>query len=150
MYPTLYKDIMLSYAGKSLTAASNNDDNSTIIDMAGSEGVIFFTTITDCSASGEAILTIEENVDNADAGMTALKGAMVKATSIADDDLNGKVLVVDVYRPKKRYVQGVRTSATQNIAFGEIYAIRYGGKKLPVTEDSTIAASTSVTSPDEI
>lgn len=149
MNPTLLKDAVLSYAGAAVAAGSSIDNNSSRIDMAGYEGVVFFTTVTDSVDTGVAALTIEQNTADSDSGMAALSGAVATLTSGDNDDLNGKVLAVDVYRPKERYVQAVRTSATANIAYGEIYAIRYGAKKLPVTNDSTMGAATHVSSPDE-
>lgn len=149
MNPSLFKDILLSYGGAAVAAASNTDDNSTRLDMAGYEGVVFFTTITDSVATGVATLTVEQNTSDSDTGMAALSGAAATATCAVNDDLNGELLVVDVYRPKERYVQAVRTSATANIAFGEVLAIRYGAKKMPVTADDTVADSASVASPAE-
>lgn len=149
MNPQLFKDILLSYGGAAIALASSTDSNSTRLDMAGYEGVVFFTTIADSVATGVATLKVEQNTADSDSGMAALAGASASLTCAVNDDINGKVLVVDVYRPKERYVQGVRVSATANIAFGEIYAIRYGAKKLPVTADSTIGASASVSSPAE-
>ena len=66
-----------------------------------------------------------------------------------NDDLNGKLLVVDVYRPTERYVQAVRVSATQNIAFGTVTAILYGPRELPVAEHSTISDAAVVAGPAE-
>jgi hypothetical protein len=47
-------------------------------------------------------------------------------------------------------VQGVRTSATANVAFGEILAIRYGTRLAPVAASSTTAAAAEVVSPAEV
>lgn len=149
MNPQLYKDTTFKYVGAAVAAGSSINNNSTRIDMAGYEGVVFFTTITDSTDTGVATLTIEQNTADSDTGMAALSGAVAAATSGADDDLNGKLLVVDVYRPRERYVQAVRTSATANIAFGEVHAVLYGARKLPLSDDATVAASASVTSPAE-
>lgn len=140
----LLKNVKVSYSKALVANANNTDDNSAILDMAGYDGVMFICTITDCVAAGVATLTIEGNDANADAGMAAITGAVATATSGANDDLNGHVLIVDVYKPQKRYIQGVRTSATQNIAFGDMVAIQYQGKERPVVQGSTVSASTQV------
>jgi hypothetical protein len=111
--------------------------------------VLFLQVIDDSVATGVATLTIEQNTADQDAGMAALAGAVASATCTVNDDLNGKLLAVDVYRPRERYVQAVRTSLTANIAFGQLIAIRYGTRKRPVTSDASIAAAASVTSPAE-
>ena len=140
---SLLKNALIDYAGVAVGAAPNTDPNTSILDMSGWDGVVFLTTVTDCVSGGVATLKVEASDTNADGGMSAVTGATAAATSGANDDLNGQLLIVDVFRPQKRYVQGVRTSATQNIAFGECIAIRYRGSKAPVTQSSTtVAAST--------
>lgn len=145
----LAKELDVIYAGAAVAAASNTDSNSTRIDTADCEGVIFFTTITDSVQDGVATLKVEQNTADSDTGMAALSGASADLTSAANDDLNGKVLMVSVHRPRERYLQGVRVSATQNIAFGEIYAVKYGKRKQPVADNSTIGEKAATVSPAE-
>src|SRR5512146_356541 len=121
----LLKDLQIDYVGALVTVANNTDSNSSRLDMSGYDGVIFMTTITDSVQNGVATLSVESNTADSDTGMAAISGASAAKTSASNDDINGMLLIVDVYKPLKRYVQGVRTSATQNIAFGEIIAIRY-------------------------
>ena len=54
------------------------------------------------------------------------------------------------HKPRERYVQAVRTSATANIAFGEVHAILYGQGQLPAAAASTTAASADTVSPAEV
>lgn len=149
MNPTLMKDVSTREVGAPIAAANNTDSNSDIIDMAGYEGVLFICVITDAVATGVATLKVEENTANSDAGMAALVGAAAIATCVVNDDITDKLLFVDVYRPRERYVQAVRTSATANIAFGSVIAILYGARKLPIDADTSVAASASVSSPAE-
>lgn len=148
--PNLSKQIDLARVGDAIANASNTDNNSTRLDMLGYEGVVFFGALTDSAATGVAALKVEQNDADADAGMAAIKdeaGADVVATMACaiNDDINGKVLRVDIYRPRKRYVQGVRTSVTANIAFGELYAIRYGSRAKPIAAHATIGSDASRT-----
>lgn len=145
----LSQNVEFVYAGAAVGAASSTDNNSSRIDTADCEGVIFFTTITDSVQNGVATLKVEQNSADSDSGMAALAGAVADLTSAANDDINGKLLIVDVYRPRERYLQGVRTSATANIAFGEIHAIKYGRRKLPVTDGATVGEKAVVASPAE-
>lgn len=139
---SLLKDCAIDYAGAAVSAASSTDSNSSRFDMSGWDGIMFMTTITDSTNTGTCTLKIEENSADSDTGMTAITGATCTATSAADDDLNNELLIVDCYRPQERYVQGVRVTATANGAFGQIIAIRYRGRKAPVTQStSTVAAS---------
>jgi hypothetical protein len=115
-------------------AADDTDANSARLDMAGYEGVCFIVPITDSVTNGVATLTVEQCDSDTDTGMTAITSASARLTCTTSDDLNDKILVVDVYKPTKRYVQGVITSDVANIAFGNTIAIQYKGRKDPQTE----------------
>lgn len=142
---SLLKKCLFDYVGAAVAAANSTDANSSRLDMAGWDGVVFLTTITDSVATGVATLKVEASLTNADGGMAAVTGATATATCAVNDDLNGKLLIVDVFRPQRRYVQGVRTSATANIAFGECVAVRYRGRKSPVSQNAaTVADAESV------
>lgn len=129
--------------GAAVAAGSSIDSNSTIIDMADYEAVGFITNISDSVATGVATLKIEQSDTNADGGMTAVTGASASATCAVNDDINGTALLVELFKPNKRYVQAVRTSATANIAYGEVIAV-LKPKRLPATKGATIAASAYV------
>jgi hypothetical protein len=137
-------------AGAAVAAANNTDSNSTRIDMTGWDGIVFIAPIDDSTATGTVKLTVESNTADSDTGMTALTGATYTATSAINDDLNSKAIVVDVYRPLKRYVQGVRVSATQNGAFGDLIAILYRGKSLPFTMSTTLLGKVAVAGPADV
>lgn len=146
---SLVKNVDIREVNAPVSAANNTDDNSDILDMSGYDGVVFIVPIEDSVSGGVATLKVEQNTANSDSGMAAVSGGVATATSASNDDLNGKLLVVDVYRPRERYVQGVLTSATQNIAFGTTIAILYKGSKMPISEHSTIADQAVVASPAE-
>lgn len=145
----LIKNVLIKEVMAPVAAGSSIDQNSDILDMANWDGVVFIVPVTDSVATGVATLTIEQNTANSDTGMAALSGATATATCATNDDLNNELLIVDVYRPRERYVQGVVTSATANIAFGNMIAIQYKGRKPPVTADGSVLQSTLVVSPAE-
>lgn len=111
------------YVGAAVAAGSSIDSNSSIIDMDGYESVMFVTTITDSVATGVAKMVVQENDENSDAGMADVTGTAATVTCAVNDDINGTVLVTEYRKPAKRFVQAVRTSATANIAYGEVIAI---------------------------
>lgn len=145
----LAKNSEVRYVGAAVAAANNTDSNSTIVDMAGWDGVIFVTTVTASTATSVVTLKAEQNTANSDTGMAALSGASASATCAVTDDLNGKTLIVSVHQPRERYVQAVRTSATANSAFGQVIAILYGPRTAPTAAASTTAASADTVSPAE-
>ena len=147
--PTLLTNLTLAYSAGAVASALNTNDDSNIIDMAGFEGVIFLSTIEDSVATGVASMIVEQNAANSGAGMAALSGAVATLTCGSTDDLNGKVLAVDVYRPKERYLRVNRTSSVANIAFGSVTAIRYGQRVTPTPDTAATGDLVSVTSPIE-
>ncbi len=131
---------------KSLATGTNETD---IVDMQGYDGVCFVTPITDSADTGVASMFLEQNSSNSDTGMTDLDGLTASATADGDDDLNGKLLIVDCYQPTERYVRANVKSATANIAFGNTIAILYDAKNMPVGDSDTVADSAQAVSPDE-
>jgi hypothetical protein len=140
----MYKNDLIGEVGAPIGAASNTDSNSDRLDMSGYEGVIFIGTVTDSVATGVATFTAEGNTIDSDTGMVAITSAAATKTCTVNDDINDQLLIVEVKNPLKRYIQLVRTSATANIAFGSLIAIRYGAKEKPVTADSTVLNAASV------
>lgn len=136
----ILKNCLISEALAPVSASSSIDSNSAILDMAGYEGVVFIVPIEDSVTGGVATLTIQHNTANSDSGMAATD-SVATVTCVSSDDINQQLLVAELYKPTKRYVQGVVTSSAANIAFGTMIAIRYGPRKAPVTEDTTVSDS---------
>lgn len=119
----LLNNVEVRWVKAAVAAANNTDSNSARIDMVGYESVTFVVPIDDSVATGVATLKIEHNDADSDTGMTAIEGASASKTSATNDDLNNKVLAVEIIKPNKRYVQAVITSGTGNIAFGAMIAV---------------------------
>ena len=77
----LSKAVVFDVVNAAVTAASNTDDNSSIIDMQNYDGVAFLVPITDSVATGVATLKVAGNTSNSATGMAALVGASATATS---------------------------------------------------------------------
>lgn len=145
----LLKNMEIAEVRAPVAAANDTDVNTDRVDMKDWDGVLFVIPIEDSADTGVATVTAEQNTADSDTGMAALSGAAATYTSAANDDLNNKLLVVDVYRPRERYIQCAITSATANIAFGTGIAIKYRGRKAPVTQGATVLHSVCVISPAE-
>ena len=130
-------NLEIRYVGAAVAAGSSIDNNSSRIDMAGYESVLFVCTISDSVATGVATLKIEANDADSDTGMTAVTSTSATATSATNDDLNGTLLAAELRNPQARYVQAVRTSATANIAYGEVIAI-LKPRHLPAAQGATV------------
>lgn len=140
MNHTISEALETRYVNAAITAAAATDDNSARIDMSGYESALFIVPITDSADTGVATMIVQSNTVDSDTGMTAISGAVATATSAANDDLNGTVLMVEVRNPAKRFIQATLTSATANIAFGDTVVL-LKPRRLPATQGATVAAS---------
>lgn len=107
---------------KGYQSANTGAIESDVVDMQGYDGVLFVSTI-DVANSGNYIKAQEG--DAANLGDAAdLLGTKVICT------IAQKPIWVDVFRPRKRYIR-LHVTRTASTACGEIYAVQYGGTKLP-------------------
>ena len=130
---------------KAASATGQTAINSDYVDMEGFEGVLFFVTALTIVSGG--VQSINAAQDVASGGSYAdLKGSKVV---IADDD-DDQSFFLDIYRPTKQFVRLEVARATQNSAFGEIYALQYGAKKRPIVQNVTDKVTGELhVSPDE-
>lgn len=119
--------------------------NSTIIDMAGYDGVMF-VAVTGAFTTGTVVsLKAQQNTVNSTSGMADITNAATPPfTSAAGaESLGGFVL--DVYRPQQEFLRAVLTRTTANAVLDSIIAIQYCGNKHPDVQDvTTILASAFV------
>lgn len=123
---------------KAAQASGGGAINSDSVDMQGFEGVMFFGSIGTVNAGNFANAAQSEDDTNFD----DLEGTKV----VPGDD--GDSFLIDVYKPKERYVRVEIDRSGAATATGDIYAIQYGAHKPPVTHGPTIDAELHV-SPDE-
>lgn len=137
--PQLSNDVKITKVADH-TAAGTTAVNSTGVDMAGYEGVLFVTSFGTAAA---------DNTVNAAQGLTSggtyddLLGTSV-ASGTSDEDV-----WIDVYRPIDRFVRLEAARGTSS-TLESIWAIQYGGRVQPVdnTTSGTIIGEAH-TSPAE-
>ncbi|MCV0396957.1 MAG: hypothetical protein K5872_08885 [Rhizobiaceae bacterium] len=134
----LSDNLEIRVVGAPVAAGATIDDNSSRIDMADYESVLFIAPITDSVATGVATLTIQSSDADSDDDMADVDGTASTVTSAVNDDVNGTALVSELYHPAKRYVQATRTSATANIAYGSVIAI-LTPRQRPAVQGATIS-----------
>jgi hypothetical protein len=117
---------------KAASAAGQTAITSDIVDLQNFGGVLFLTTAGTITAGGVQSIKVEEGDNSALSDAADVSGLSI---TIADDDDN-QSFVLD-YRKKKRYARASITRATQNSAFGEIYAILYNPNLSPVNNNVT-------------
>ena len=108
------------------TADGTTQVDSTSVDMAGFEGVIFFTSYA--TAAADNILHAAQCED--DSTFLDLEGSAV-AIGASDEDQ-----YLEIHRPTDRYVRAEAVRATSSV-LGDIWALQYGARKQPVDNDTT-------------
>ena len=121
-------------------AMGTTDVTSAILDMSGYDAVRFLAPITDIANTSVVTLKLQQGADSGLSDVVTSEETATK-TSAADDDLNGKMLVLDVVKPGPgvRYVRAKVTRATANAAIGNIIAERYRARVTPVTQASDVS-----------
>ncbi|MBN2024076.1 MAG: hypothetical protein JW809_14935 [Pirellulales bacterium] len=122
----LSEDVKLTLVQPGL-ADGQTDPDSARVDMQGFDGVMFVGVVGTITGSG----TVELAVKQADTDIVgaALAGASATAEGSANSD---KLLVIDIDKPRKRYVGTTLTRAVANSIYGGTIAIQYKGRNKPV------------------
>ena len=81
------------------TTAATTDVNSAIVDTAGYQGVVFFTSLGTANATNT--MKLQSSATNATDDMADLTGTSITSGS-SDEDL-----IVELHRPQQRYVRAV-------------------------------------------
>lgn len=100
------------------TAAGTTDVTSSIVDTAGYQGVIFFTSVSTANATNT--IKVQQNTANQTTGMADLTGTKV-ASGTQDNDL-----LVEIHKPEERYLQVVVARGASTTC-ESIWACLYNG-----------------------
>jgi hypothetical protein len=104
---------------KDHSAASTDEITSDIIDTAGFQGAVFFTSFGTANATNS--IKVQQNTANQTTGMADLTGTSVASgTSPSNEDV-----IVEVHQPQERYLQLVVTRGASSTC-ESIWACLYG------------------------
>jgi len=143
----LSKDVKISQV-LGYSAAGVVAKTSAVIDMQGFAGAVFVATLGVVTLGSAIALKAQEDIVSSMANVKDLSGAAAAFIAGASD--SNKCLIVDVYRPKERFLRAVLTPATQNAEILSIVAIQYQAGCKPTQIDPTVAATALAVSPNEI
>jgi len=100
-------------------AASTTDPITTsIVDTAGYDGVVFFTSFSTANATNS--IKVQQNTANQTTGMADLLGSSV-VSGTSDEDV-----IIEIYKPQERYLQVVVTRGVATTC-ESVWAALYGG-----------------------
>ncbi len=112
-------------------ASAGTAINSSAVDMAGFEGVIFIGSIATVNAANFANLAQGDTSGGAFVDLVATKVV---------PGVDGDSFMLDLFRPRKRFVRLEIDRGGVDTATGDVYAFQYGPREAPVTHGSTINA----------
>lgn len=108
------------------------------VDTQDCEGVQFTVAMGAIVAGAATSIEVHQSSDDGAVDTyTAITGTKV---TIADDG-DDKVYIVDVRRPRERYVKCIVNRATQNSTVNAIVAQRYGVSKVPISQHASVGGS---------
>lgn len=129
-------------------AAAQTEVVSAVVDMQGFDSVAFVALLGDVSATSVLTLTVKTNSASSTT-VPAPVTTTASATFTADaSNADGKALMVDIHKPRDRYVFASLTRTVANAAVDGILAVLYNSSEKPISsQDASIIASTFVNDP---
>jgi hypothetical protein len=100
------------------TAAGTSELTTSIIDTAGYQGVVIFTSVSTANATNS--MKLQQNTANQTTGMADLTGTSV-ASGSSDEDI-----IIALHQPLERYIQAVITRGASTTC-ESVWACLYGG-----------------------
>lgn len=126
-------------------SASATPTKCDIIDMAGFDSVMFIASMGNVLDTSAVSLKVAGATTNSTGAMALLAGsAGGTATATSYDD---KLVILDVVKPTYQYLEAQIFHVTADAPFDGIFAIQYNAKDVPITQGSTVVASSTIYSP---
>jgi hypothetical protein len=128
-------------------AASQATTVGEIIDTAGYGGACFVYKLGAVTDAAAVTLKIYQDSDSAMGSAAELSGASAEISSASSD--SDQYLIVDVVKPRKRYLRPTIVTATQDVEIDSAFVILYNPAVKPISQPSTVDVGTLVVSPAE-
>jgi len=129
-------------------AASQATTVGEIVDTAGFDAACFIYKLGTVTDGAAVTLKIYQGTDATVSDVAELSGASASIATTATD--SEQFLIVDVIKPRERYLRPTIVTATQNVEIDSAICILYNPDVAPVTQPATIDVNTVVVSPAEV
>lgn len=119
-----------------------------VLDMTGYDSVMFVAMLGDVTDTSVLALTAKGNSADSVSSPTptTYEGAATYTAGASDAD--GKLMIVDIEKPRDRYVFATLARGTANAVLNGIIAIQYNGSLKPEVQGSTVLVATHTNDPD--
>lgn len=128
-----------------VAAGSTDITNLAGVDTFGYQGVMFLVQLGTLTAT--QVTSLRAQYSNDDAATDAYADIEGSSTGNAADADGGKLLVLDIARPKKRWVKPIIKRATANAVVTSVIAILYNPSAEPVAASSSVSRGKALASP---
>ena len=125
----LLEESLVSRLVNATVAGTTNITPQHGVDMSNFDGVLFVCLMGTLTAG--QVTKIKAQQSNDDGVADAYADITGAETAAAADGDGNKVLILDVYKPLKRYVLPIVERATQNAVIDGLIAVQYRGRRLP-------------------
>lgn len=139
------KNVKISRVMNSQAAGTDDTIESSVVDMQNFESVTFIAAFGEITTSAVTKIVAQQGDLSNGSDMSDLEGSSVSI----DDDEDNQLLVLEIKKPQKRYVQVNVIRATANAVIDGVIAIQDGASKKPITQPATVADTEAHASPDE-
>lgn len=139
MQLNLAKDAKWLVVHAPVAAGATDITDCTVVDTAGYDNVVFAVKFGAIVTGAVTSIKVQQSSDNSADTYADLAGSNV---AIADDQ-DGKIALVEIIRPRERYLKLQILRATQNATVDAALAILHGGGVMPATQ-SDVAGTAEV------
>jgi hypothetical protein len=116
-----------------------------VVDTRGFDSVAFIVKLGDVTATSVLTLTGLTNDTNDTVTPVTLADPVTYTAAAADAD--NKLMILDLHKPRQRYVYATLARGTANAVVDGIFALLYNSHEMPLTVDASVIASGFINDP---
>jgi hypothetical protein len=147
MMHNLTYNVVTKRLANAIAAGTGDTLTQTAVDTQGYAGVRFIILLGAVSATATMTGKLQQSSDN---GSTDTYDDIAGSSCSFDADTDdNKILITDIFKPKKRYLKLILARATANIAIDGIIVELYLPSAAPVTQDATVEKAVVLAYPNE-
>lgn len=119
-------------------AAAQSTITTDVVDTQGFDSIAFIVKTGDVTATSVLTLTAKTNSANSTSSPTPTTLAETVTFTAGASDADNKLMILDLHKPRQRYVFATLTRGTANAEVSSIFAVLYNSHNLPLTVDSSV------------
>lgn len=116
-----------------------------VVDMQGFDSVVFIVLLGDVTDTSALALTAYTNDTNDTNSPTEL--ALPVSFTAGASDADNKLLILELHKPRDRYVYATLARGTANAVVNGILAVLTNARERPVAQDAVVIASRFINDP---